>query len=478
MKRTHSLAFVVLCCFVSSSFAWSIYIDCGGSGLSDSSPGGVQWLSDRYFSGGTAANNRGGVVSGPGVGNAGAVFQTERYGRFTYTIPVPSAGSYTVTLSFVEIYWTGPNQRIFNVDLQGTRQITALDIYRESGGQNRLIQRSFTVQVSSPLTISIVPSVTTDNPSVAAISVVSSLSGGPIPTTKLVTYTPRLPTQRPPIPSPSRTLIRTTPRTPRANTPRPNSPKPLPTTPRPKYAPLFPSILAAGAVLGPSFTVRSTMRIQMPPDCTCQYQLPLYAPNGTTNMNFIVTTGVSPDIFDSSKVCGTCFQVYDPRSGKTGVTLAADYLVDNGNANIVKQFDLAPDLGYYFNDGRVNNFDALTVTPVQCKWLLKQPEWFVDRGSYGTNVYIQPRFYTRPITAITITGPFGRFPLTQDGYGRWTGRVANQAFPPAGTWYAFELRGRGSDQTITDAFLWDGPPRTGLVQVVIPTQNKSNWPII
>mmetsp|Transcript_19481 Transcript_19481/g.32428 ORF Transcript_19481/g.32428 Transcript_19481/m.32428 type:complete len:821 (+) Transcript_19481:61-2523(+) len=154
-------------CTVSAQ--WSVFIDCGGSGLNDSSTQ-VQWLSDRFFTGGTAANNGARTVTGS-VGGAQGVYQTERYGPSTYRIPVPSAGTYNVTFSFVEIYWTGPNLRLFNVNLQGTQVIASLDIFAVTGGINRLHQRTFTAQVSSPLSILVTTSIVRDNPTLVGLGV-------------------------------------------------------------------------------------------------------------------------------------------------------------------------------------------------------------------------------------------------------------------------------------------------------------------
>src|SRR5262249_39809403 len=44
-----------------------------------------------------------------------AVYQSERYGNFSYAIPNLTAGaSYTVRLHFAEIYWSQAGQRVFN----------------------------------------------------------------------------------------------------------------------------------------------------------------------------------------------------------------------------------------------------------------------------------------------------------------------------------------------------------------------------
>ncbi len=74
-----------------------------------------------------------------------AIFNTERYGAMTYTIPNRTAGrSYTVTLYFAETYLTAAGQRLFNVPINGTTVLSSFDIYASAGGQNRAIARTFT----------------------------------------------------------------------------------------------------------------------------------------------------------------------------------------------------------------------------------------------------------------------------------------------------------------------------------------------
>ena len=79
-----------------------------------------------------------------------AVFQSERYGAMTYTIPNRTAGSaQTVTLYFAETYVTAAGQRLFNVSINGTSVLSSFDIYASAGGQNRAIARTFTTTANS-----------------------------------------------------------------------------------------------------------------------------------------------------------------------------------------------------------------------------------------------------------------------------------------------------------------------------------------
>jgi hypothetical protein len=60
------------------------------------------------------------------------LYQSERYGNFSYTLPVPN-GEYEVTLKFAEIYFTSVGQRVFNVLIEGTTVLSKLDLVAKVG---------------------------------------------------------------------------------------------------------------------------------------------------------------------------------------------------------------------------------------------------------------------------------------------------------------------------------------------------------
>jgi hypothetical protein len=73
-----------------------------------------------------------------------SVLQNERYGAVTYTIPNRTPGTaQTVTLYFQEGYWTAPGARTFDVSLNGTKVLTAFDIFVATGGKFRATARTF-----------------------------------------------------------------------------------------------------------------------------------------------------------------------------------------------------------------------------------------------------------------------------------------------------------------------------------------------
>ena len=53
---------------------------------------------------------------------------SNRYGDFTYSIPVPTAGQWSLRLLFAENYWNSIGSRVFNVTAQGVTIISRLDL--------------------------------------------------------------------------------------------------------------------------------------------------------------------------------------------------------------------------------------------------------------------------------------------------------------------------------------------------------------
>jgi hypothetical protein len=106
-----------------------------------------------------------------------AVFQTERYGELTYTIPGFTAGrAETVTLYFQESFWTAAGQRTFSVAINGATVLAGFDIFAAAGGANRAIARTFntTANSSGQVVIQFSRGGGPDNPKICGITVSGS----------------------------------------------------------------------------------------------------------------------------------------------------------------------------------------------------------------------------------------------------------------------------------------------------------------
>jgi hypothetical protein len=105
---------------------------------------GNQWVADHYYKGGRSSRFHN-EVSGtrePGL------YQGERFGSFTYSVPVVSGSSYTVTIHFAENYfgvWQKPLSppRIFNVYANYSPLLRDFDIAKAAGGPTRAVTRIF-----------------------------------------------------------------------------------------------------------------------------------------------------------------------------------------------------------------------------------------------------------------------------------------------------------------------------------------------
>lgn len=104
------------------------------------------WLPDTYAAGGRVVvrQQEVGGTQDPGL------YHSERYGNFSYAIPV-APGSYTVALYFAE-GWHGPGRpdgggvgsRLFDVYCNRTPLVRDLDIFAEAKGGYRALERKFT----------------------------------------------------------------------------------------------------------------------------------------------------------------------------------------------------------------------------------------------------------------------------------------------------------------------------------------------
>ncbi len=78
------------------------------------------------------------------------VFQSNRFGNFTYLIPgLKPHGRYVVELFFAENYWKVPGRRLFAVFINNRQVLNDFDIAAAAGGPNRAIDRVFTVRADA-----------------------------------------------------------------------------------------------------------------------------------------------------------------------------------------------------------------------------------------------------------------------------------------------------------------------------------------
>jgi hypothetical protein len=94
------------------------------------------WQPDDYYMNGRLSDQNYEIAGSPDPG----LFDMERYGHFTYALPVDPRDQYTLILHFVEFYF-GPDRpggggvgsRIFRVMCNGDTLLDNFDIFKEAG---------------------------------------------------------------------------------------------------------------------------------------------------------------------------------------------------------------------------------------------------------------------------------------------------------------------------------------------------------
>ncbi len=156
--------------FTTTSTAVPVRIDAGSTTSYTDSNQNV-WSADSWYRFGSTRS----VTTPIGNTNDQILYQKERYGGWTYNIPVPN-GTWTVRFCFVETLKSGPGQRVFSVDINDTPtnpDIANLDIYVAAGNRaNWAYDRTITGVTITDNSFSIRAIAVTDNPEIAAIELI------------------------------------------------------------------------------------------------------------------------------------------------------------------------------------------------------------------------------------------------------------------------------------------------------------------
>lgn len=136
---------------------------------------GNRWRADDYYQSGfrsTAPQ----AVSG---GEDPKLFTGERFGHFSYAIPVDPRGRYTVILHFAEFYFGdklpgrgGVGSRVFHVYCNGRTLLEDFDIYREAGSRNVLTRSFADIRPSAQGKINLTFEPVVNNATVSGIEVI------------------------------------------------------------------------------------------------------------------------------------------------------------------------------------------------------------------------------------------------------------------------------------------------------------------
>uniref|UniRef100_UPI0023ECC87D malectin domain-containing carbohydrate-binding protein n=1 Tax=Chryseolinea sp. H1M3-3 TaxID=3034144 RepID=UPI0023ECC87D len=130
--------------------------------------GGEAWVADQYFSGGTPYS----TTTAIGNTTQDPIYQTERFGNFSYAIPVGQVGTYAVDLHLAEIYFGQSGQRVFNINIENGQFIrNNLDLIQTYGANNTAnVLRADNLNITDG-TINITFTSVVDNAKISGISV-------------------------------------------------------------------------------------------------------------------------------------------------------------------------------------------------------------------------------------------------------------------------------------------------------------------
>jgi hypothetical protein len=124
----------------------AVSISCGGSAASP-------FVADTDFGSGTTSSTTHAINTSNWLTSAvppQSVLQTNRHGQMTYRMGGFTAGSsHSVTLYFVENFFTAAGKRLFDVIVNGNKVLSGFDVFADAGGQFIAVKHTFTTTASS-----------------------------------------------------------------------------------------------------------------------------------------------------------------------------------------------------------------------------------------------------------------------------------------------------------------------------------------
>jgi hypothetical protein len=167
----------VITCDAAPAPAHKVAIDCGKYNTGEFYTFGRQkalpaeFGADTCFYGGSPEEQSGKIDSSAANAAPPEVYQTQRQGETTYTIPTAADRTYTLRLHFAETKFDRPGSRLFNVDINNRRALTNFDTFAAAGAKNKAVVKEFSnirPQPSGDLVIHLSPGFS-DQPAVAGL---------------------------------------------------------------------------------------------------------------------------------------------------------------------------------------------------------------------------------------------------------------------------------------------------------------------
>jgi hypothetical protein len=134
------------------------------------------FIADCHVSGGLTGHTSAAIdVSRVSAAAPQAVYQSERWGDFTYTITGLTPGAfYTVRMHFAELFWNRAGARVFNVTINGASALSNFDIFKAAGAANVAVVEEFTTKPDAHGTVTIVYKGVVDHAKSSGIEILDS----------------------------------------------------------------------------------------------------------------------------------------------------------------------------------------------------------------------------------------------------------------------------------------------------------------
>jgi len=136
---------------------------------------GIVWHPDTYFSNGHVRESSFRVegTSDPDL------YSSERFGHFSYTIPVDTRDRYTLVLHFAELYFGtegsgvgAPGDRVFRIYCNGSTLLDNFDLYKEAGSLHAVTETFHHLRPSPQGKLNITFEPIVNNATISAIEVI------------------------------------------------------------------------------------------------------------------------------------------------------------------------------------------------------------------------------------------------------------------------------------------------------------------
>ena len=157
-----------------------LQINCGGADAGQFFTFGAApingFAADTDFSGGDTKSIGDSIDTSAAHAAPETVYQSERWGPCTYTLPATAGKTYLVRLHFAETTFEAAGQRKFHVDMNGRRVLTDFDISAEAGGKDKAVVKDFPgiVPDASGHVVVTFTSGSADQPKISGIELIAS----------------------------------------------------------------------------------------------------------------------------------------------------------------------------------------------------------------------------------------------------------------------------------------------------------------